>query len=166
MTIIQSPSPNHNARPMGVGVSALVIHGTVGTDAGDLAWTRDPVSKVSYHFLVLRTGVIHQMVKDDRRAWHAGSSKWNGRNNVNDFSIGIGLSNKGPGEPFRPAQYAAAGDLVFALSREHTIDLANVVAHYHISPGRKTDPWEHFNWGAMFGRVLWNFALAVQPPAA
>lgn len=166
MNIVQSPSPNREPRPMGVGPTVLVIHGTVGTDAGDLSWLRNRDAGVSYHYLVQRTGVIHQLVKDEERAWHAGRSTWNGKSDVNDFSIGIGISNKGPGEPFKPAQYAAAGDLVFELSKEHTIDLANVVGHYHISPGRKTDPWEHFNWGALFGHVLWRFAESIRPPAA
>ena len=97
MNIIDSPSPNQNDRPRGAGLpSLIVLHGTVGTDAGDLSWIRSPASKVSYHYLILRDGTVHRMVRPERRAWHAGASEWAGRENVNDFSIGIGLSSKGP----------------------------------------------------------------------
>ena len=35
------------------------------------------------------------MIDDELRAWHAGLSEWRGQKNVNDFSIGIELSNPG-----------------------------------------------------------------------
>jgi len=146
MSIIDSPSPNHNSRPADVPPSLIVIHGTVGSDAGDLAWIRDPGSEVSYHYLIQRTGDTHRIVRPELRAWHAGVSTWEGRGNVNDYSIGIGLSNLGDGEAYTAAQYRAAGELCSILVREWEIPMERIVGHYHISPGRKTDPWYTFQW--------------------
>jgi N-acetylmuramoyl-L-alanine amidase len=153
VTIIDSPSPNQGARPPGAKPSLVVIHGTVGTDAGDLEWLRSPKSRVSYHYLVQRTGAIHRLVHPEARAWHAGESSWRGVADVNDFSIGIGLSNLGGGELYREAQYAAAGWLCSIFAREFGIGMEAIVGHYHVSPGRKTDPWYSFEWGRLFARM-------------
>ena len=151
MTILETPSPNQGVRPAGVRPRLVVIHGTVGTDAGDLAWLRSPQAGVSYHYLVQRSGEIYRLVRPERRAWHAGKSSWRGVENVNDFSIGIGLSNLGNGELYTEAQYQAAGWLCSIFQREYAIGMEEVVGHYHISPGRKTDPFYTFEWGRLFG---------------
>jgi N-acetylmuramoyl-L-alanine amidase len=153
VNIIDSPSPNQNERPAGVRPRLVVIHGTVGSDASDLAWCRDPAAKVSYHYLILRNGAIHRLVKPERRAWHAGASSWGGKPDCNDYSIGIGLSNKGDGEPFTAAQYASGGALCAIFRREYGIGPEAIVGHYHVSPGRKTDPWYTFHWGALFAAM-------------
>lgn len=155
MNIIDSPSPNQGDRPAGVKPRLIVIHGTVGTDAGDLSHLRRAESQVSYHYLVQRTGQIHRLVRPERRAWHAGKSVWKGVEDVNDFSIGIGLSNLGNGiELFTEAQYLSAGYLCSVFRREFSIGMDSIVGHYHISPGRKTDPWYTFEWGRLFARML------------
>lgn len=146
MQIIESPSPNHGPRPAGASVDLLVIHGTAGTDAGDLSWCRSPQAGVSYHYLILRDGTVHRLVPEDRRAWHAGASAWSGRPNCNDFSIGIGLSNKGPGEPYPEAQFRAAIELVRDIMQRRRIPPSCVAGHADISPGRKSDPWGHWDW--------------------
>jgi N-acetylmuramoyl-L-alanine amidase len=162
VTIIDSPSPNQGARPAGVTPSLVVIHGTVGTDNGDLAWLRTEKAAVSYHYLIQRTGAIHRLVRPERRAWHAGASSWRGVPNVNDYSIGIGLSNLGSGESYTEAQYDAAGWLSAIFAREYGIGLEEVVGHCHVSPGRKTDPWLNFEWGRLFARM----AVYASRPAA
>ena len=35
------------------------------------------------------------MVEDNKVAWHAGKSKWKNKNNLNKYSIGIEIQNKG-----------------------------------------------------------------------
>lgn len=153
MTIIDSPSPNQSARPNGVLPRLIVIHGTAGSDKGDLLHLRTPGSGVSYHYLIQRSGAIHRLARPERRAWHAGASSWKGVEDVNDFSIGIGLSNRGEGELYSEGQYAAAGYLCAIFERDREIGMESIVGHYHISPGRKTDPWETFEWGRLFDRM-------------
>lgn len=147
VNIIDSGSPNHGARPPGATIDLLVIHGTAGTDEGDLAWCRDRRSGVSYHYLILRDGTTHRLVAEERRAWHAGVSEWQGRANVNDYSIGVGLSNRGPGEPYTEAQYTTLAKLTRdIMDRRPEITSERIVGHADVSPGRKTDPWPHFDW--------------------
>ena len=54
-----------------------------------------PKHKVSCHYLIDRKGKIFKMVDDNKIAWHAGKSKWKNYINLNKYSIGIELVNKG-----------------------------------------------------------------------
>ena len=157
--ILDKPSPNQGARPPGVEPDLLVLHGTVGSDAGDLAWLSNAESKVSYHYLIQRDGTVYRLVPEARKAWHAGVSSWEGRDNCNAYSIGIGLSNLGPKgsqefEPFTREQYKAAGWLCADIMERYGIPFERVVGHQHISPGRKTDPWLHFQWTRLVADIL------------
>ena len=154
MTIIDSPSPNQSDRPAGVAPNLIVWHATGGSDAGDLSWLRSEHSKVSYHYLVTRTGQIHRLVRPERKAWHAGVSTWQGRANVNDYSIGVGISNLGNNEQYAGAQYKAGGLLAALLMKHYPITMRDHVGHYHISPGRKTDPYYTFHWARLFDEIL------------
>lgn len=146
MTIVERPSPNHSDRPKGTLPDLVVIHGTAGeTDAGDLSWLTSPASQVSYHYLVGRDGRVYRLVPDELRAWHAGRSIWEGRADCNDYSIGVGVANDGA-EPYTVRQYAAASVLAAELMHRHHIPMHRIVGHHHVSPGRKTDPWLHFEW--------------------
>ena len=96
--------------------------------------------------LVRRDGEIVQFVPLTQRAWHAGASECLGRNNVNDFSIGIELEGSDD-EPFEDIQYERLAQLANVilgafpgLSPEH------IYGHSDIAPGRKTDPGPHFDW--------------------
>lgn len=141
MTIIQRPSPNHGKRPAGVAVDCLVLHADAGrSEEGTLGWLANPESKVSYHYLVGRTGTVYQCVPDARRAWHAGVSTFQGRPNVNDYSLGVSFANSQAGEPFRAAQLAAGVQLVADLCAKHAIPLTRITTHAAIAPGRKHDP--------------------------
>ena len=55
----------------------------------------DPKSKVSSHFLINQNGKVYRLIQDNRIAWHAGKSCWGKYKNLNKFSLGIELVNKG-----------------------------------------------------------------------
>jgi AmpD protein len=157
------PSPNFNARPEGE-VSLLVIHnislppGQFGTGKVQqffqncLAADEHPyfaeiaTLQVSAHFLIERDGAITQFVSCNERAWHAGQSCFAGRENCNDFSLGIEL--EGTDElPFSDAQYAALAELVGELQRVYpAITQERICGHSDIAPTRKTDPGPAFDW--------------------
>jgi AmpD protein len=98
---------------------------------------------VSTHFLLRRTGSIVQFVSTEMRAWHAGVSRFAGREHCNDFSIGVELEGTDQ-VPYADAQYEALARLVSALRARYT--LVNVRGHEHIAPERKTDPGPAFEW--------------------
>lgn len=117
------PSPHCDERPADARVELLVIHnislppgefgGACITDLflGCLDPAAHPDStsiaglRVSSHFLIRRDGTVIQYVPCGLRAWHAGVSSWKGREQCNDYSVGIEL--EGTDEvPFTDAQTA------------------------------------------------------------
>lgn len=99
--------------------------------------------KVSAHLLIKRDGAIVQFVPFDKRAWHAGESRFNGRENCNDFSIGIELEGS-DNLAYETVQYHALQTTLKQLKAHYPIE--HIVGHSDIAPGRKTDPGQAFNW--------------------
>jgi N-acetylmuramoyl-L-alanine amidase len=145
--ISERPSPNHRAR--GKHTPRLVVlHADASPSvASTLSWCCDPKSKVSYHYLIGRTGSVYRMVPEHRAAYHAGRSQWrgqdDGRGGVNDFSIGVCLSNKQDGkEEFSDEQLDAAALVVADMAKRHKIPLLSITTHADVAlpKGRKRDP--------------------------
>ncbi|MCY1517687.1 1,6-anhydro-N-acetylmuramyl-L-alanine amidase AmpD [compost metagenome] len=164
--ISHCPSPNFNCRPQGE-VSLLVIHnislppGQFGTGKVQEFFLNrlDPDEhpyfegirdlKVSAHFLIERDGAVTQFVSCNERAWHAGVSLFEGRENCNDFSVGIELEGTDD-HPFTEPQYAALTALVAQLRFAYpAITPERICGHSDIAPGRKTDPGPAFDWARL-----------------
>lgn len=76
--------------------SYVVMHYTAGwNDESAIANFKNPASKVSAHVVVERDGTITQCVPFNRVAWHAGPSKYDGKNGMNNYSVGIEIVNIG-----------------------------------------------------------------------
>lgn len=102
--------------------------------------------QVSAHFVVDRTGRIIQFVPCQQRAWHAGLSSWQGRDNCNDFAIGIEMIGDEK-SPFTQAQYRETARLCRQLmQRFPAISRQRIVGHQDIAPGRKWDPGIQWQW--------------------
>jgi N-acetyl-anhydromuramyl-L-alanine amidase AmpD len=107
---------------------------------------------VSSHFTIGKDGSIVQNVSTFKRAWHAGKSvDAAGRNNVNDYSIGIELVNLDDGKDAYPeAQIQALCGIIAEMRRRFPIK--QIVSHEFIAlpPGRKNDPagfpWERLKY--------------------
>lgn len=160
----QVRSCNCGARPDGCDPDLLVIHnislppGCYGGDAIErfftncLDWEEHPYyseirgMEVSSHLLVRRDGELVQFVSFDDRAWHAGQSCFGGRENCNDFSIGIELEGTDD-EPYTDRQYAVLGAVSEALIAAFPgLNESRITGHSDIAPGRKTDPGPAFDW--------------------
>jgi len=105
--------------------------------------------KVSCHYLIDQKGKILKMVNDNKIAWHAGKSKWKNYNNLNKYSIGIELVNKGHQfgyEKFTIPQINNLIKLCQNLKKKYNVKNSNIVGHSDISPFRKKDPGEKFPW--------------------
>ncbi len=157
----QIASPNMDDRPPGVAIDLVVVHaislppGVFGGAGIERLFTNtlDPAAhpyygtiaglRVSAHFLIRRDGALVQFVSCQKRAWHAGVSRWRGRERCNDFSIGIELEGCDE-RTFEDAQYVRLDALLEALRIRYPI--ADVVGHSDVAPGRKTDPGPHFDW--------------------
>lgn len=133
------PSPNKSKRTK--KISAIVLHADASSRIeSSLDWTRRAESKVSYHILIGRTGKVFMTVHPEDKAWHAGISTLDGVKNVNDFSIGVCLSNRNDGEAFPASQLQTGMDVCALLCRTYNIDPERITTHAIVSPGRKTDP--------------------------
>lgn len=109
--------------------------------------------RVAPHLLIDRQGNINQYVSFAHRAWHAGVSSWRGRDNCNDFSIGIELEGS-VATDYTAAQYAQLLAIVPALVRRYEgLSPDAVVGHHQIAPGRKQDPGPFFDWPGLFKGV-------------
>jgi len=172
--VVSSLSPNHDARTPGVPVDILVLHYT-GMRSAEAALARlcDPGAEVSSHYLIEETGVVHRLVAEDRRAWHAGVSSWGRETNINARSIGIELVNPGHEWGYRPfpeAQMAALEDLARGIVARHGIPPHRILGHSDVAPQRKQDPGELFHWArlARVGLGLWpaaDFVASGHAPA-
>jgi len=149
--IIDSPSPNFDARDS--GISMVVLHYTGMRDAESaIARLRDPEAGVSSHYLIGEDGQILRLVAEENRAWHAGRSYWRGVNGVNGCSIGIEIVNPGHEFDYRPftePQMEALLPLLAGIVERHGVEPANVVGHSDVAPARKQDPGELFDWARL-----------------
>jgi LysM repeat protein len=136
------PALNFNERPDPDNITTIVVHATANsTLIGVISWFQNPTAYVSAHYVIGKDGKMVQMVKDEDRAWHAGKSEWRGVPNVNDYGLGIELVNLNDGQdPYPEAQYQSLVKLCRALIHKYNISPEDIVGHYQISPGRKTDP--------------------------
>jgi len=166
-------SPNFGPRPAGALVDLVVVHsislppGVYGGDevqqlfTNTLDWQAHPYfqsiegMQVSSHFYIRRGGELWQFVSCGQRAWHAGASRYRGRDNCNDDSVGIELEGL-EGGGFEPAQYEALASLTAALAQQYPV--AHVAGHEHIAPGRKQDPGAGFDWSELQRSLGWPSA--------
>jgi len=98
LVIIDKPAHpnNYGDRPVGIEISLIVLHYTAsGSLDATVRWFQDPEAKASAHYVIGRDGTIVRMVPEEKKAYHAGESEWNGRKDANQFSIGIELVNWG-----------------------------------------------------------------------
>ncbi|MGB3934452.1 MAG: 1,6-anhydro-N-acetylmuramyl-L-alanine amidase AmpD [Burkholderiales bacterium] len=162
-------SPNCDSRPPGIEISLLLLHaislprGVYGGDAIERLFTNrlDPAAhpsfaglaglRVSAHFLIRRGGGLLQFVPLEARAWHAGASRWRGRERCNDFSVGVELEGA-DGARFEAAQYACLEALLRKIQR--TLPLRAVAAHSDVAPGRKSDPGRRFDWPRLLAGLI------------
>lgn len=157
-------SPNFNSRPSSTTISLIVIHSIslpVGVYSGKYVenffcndfhkmneiFKIEPMN-VSSHFFIRRNGFIVQFVNTNDRAWHAGHSSFKGKDNCNDFSIGIELEGV-DNDFFSESQYIKLIQLIKCLSSNYPLE--NIASHESIAlpKGRKNDPGPYFDYSRL-----------------
>jgi AmpD protein len=164
------PSPNFNQRPSGE-VSLLVVHNISlppkqygGPFVEDFFCNRLDQSahpyfaeiaqlEVSSHLFIRRDGSVIQFVPFNQRAWHAGVSHYAGRDNCNDFSIGIEMEGCDD-EAYADQQYLSLQQVTQAIMQAYPqVTSDRITGHEFISPRRKTDPGPAFKWQRLFSEM-------------
>jgi AmpD protein len=167
----QCPSPNQDARPDGAEPGIIVLHG-ISLPPGEYGGpyvealftnTLDPEAhpyfreieglRVSAHLLIRRDGEVVQFVPFARRAWHAGESRFRGRDCCNDFSIGIELEGTDD-DPYTDDQYTTVAAVTAAVMTAYpSISVRGIAGHCDIAPMRKTDPGPVFDWLRLYDDI-------------
>lgn len=152
---------NRRIRFLVMHYTAIGFKGSITTLTG---------SSVSAHYLIpdpsektyIEAGFkdmrIFNLVNENERAWHAGTSSWAGRSNLNDTAIGIEIVNLATDNngiftfpPYNPTQIEAIKELATnILQRYPDITPTNVIGHSDIAPGRKSDPGAAFPWKVLY----------------
>lgn len=157
-------SSNYDERPKNIEIDSIIIHCISlpesefnNDNVTDLflnklnykshpSFTSLKNVRVSSHLFIKRTGEIIQFVPFDKRAWHAGVSKYKGRESFNDFSIGIELHGS-ISEQYTEKQYQALNYCISQLKELFpSIQDSNILGHNEISSDRKYDPGPNFIW--------------------
>jgi len=166
-----TPSPNFGPRPAHTSIDLVVVH-AISLPPGEyggpqiealftntLDWDAHPYfqhirgAEVSAHFVIRRDGALIQFVSCDDRAWHAGQSSFQGRDNCNDFSIGIELEGL-DGLSFETLQYETLSSVCAAIAQHY--QLHHILGHEHVAPNRKLDPGAGFDWALLQRSLGWS----------
>ena len=157
-------SPNHNERPDKEKISLLIIHcislpegNYEGSNVEDFFLNKLSISdhnsfdkiknlKVSSHLYIKRNGELVQFVPFNKRAWHAGESSYKGVSDCNNYSIGIELEGTDC-DVYSNEQYESLIKISRLIIKNYPeTNKESIVGHSDISPGRKTDPGNKFEW--------------------
>jgi N-acetyl-anhydromuramyl-L-alanine amidase AmpD len=164
-------------------VRIVAIHHTTGDFQSSFNVLTEPSGNpVSSHYLIPEPGdpsysekdlKLYSLVKEEGRAWHAGSSYWAGKTSLNDMSIGIELVNQTycrksseiiPPErvdqesarlcfypDFADSQLEILIKLLEGITERHTeVKPTHIVGHADIAPQRKIDPGPRFPWQRLY----------------
>ena len=124
-------SPRNPERKVRASTELIVLHTTEAPARSSLNKLSD---RGEAHFCVTEEGQVYRIVDLNREAFHAGRSMWNGREDVDKFSVGIecvGHHDK----PMPTPQLTAIRDLVKELQGIYRIPDERVVCHSHVAYG-------------------------------
>lgn len=140
------PTPSEFTK--GTNTCEYIVHHHTGTPEGTtqgvLNWLNKYQDYASCHYLINELWEVYKMWNDTDILWHAGTSFWDGKTNLNNYSIGIEiiwpLSNWG----FTDIQREKFAELVKELCETHNLSKERIVRHKDISPWRKIDILDTF----------------------
>ena len=124
-------SPRNPERSVRKSTELIVLHTTEAPARSSLTKLSD---RGEAHFCVTEDGTIYRIVDRDREAFHAGRSMWNGKEDVDKFSVGIecvGYHDK----VMPTVQIAAIRNLVKELQTMYKLSDDRVVCHSHVAYG-------------------------------
>ncbi|MFH1642661.1 MAG: peptidoglycan recognition family protein [Nanoarchaeota archaeon] len=133
-------SPKNAKRKRRLLTDIIILHTTEGSYTSSLNKLK---RYGEAHYLVNIDGAVTRIIGKDRVARHAGRSMWNGRTNLDNYSVGIevvGYHNK----PINSKQIAAVKQLVAELQNVYGISDDNVLPHSMVAYGTP-NRWHRYN---------------------
>ena len=124
-------SPRNKERPLRKSTTLIVLHTTE-------AHAKSSLNKLSErgeaHYCVVEDGTVYRIVDHNREAFHAGRSMWQGKEDCDEFSIGIEVVGHHD-QAVTLQQLDALKELITRLKRHYSISDARVVCHSHVAYG-------------------------------
>ena len=123
-------------RPEGV-----VLHHSYGSYVGGVEWILNDASDVSYHVLIDKDGSRTVFARDTQRAWHAGTSSFNGKRGCNGFMLGLAFSGDTTNRELTKAEIDSAVEFLLPRFKRWgwPKNLSTITTHREVSPDRKVD---------------------------
>lgn len=124
-------SPRNPERKIRPSTDLIVLHTTEAPAKSSLAKLSE---RGECHFCVTEDGTIYRIVDRDREAFHAGRSMWNGKEDIDKYSIGIecvGYHDK----EMSLIQLYAIRDLLRDLKAMYRLSDDRVVTHSQVAYG-------------------------------
>ena len=135
--VTKASTPNVSAKP--IRPEAIVLHHSGGSYAGGVSWIKNPKSRVSYHCLVAPDGRRTVFAAPTQRAWHAGKSSWQGRGDLNSWSVGASFAGDTYAEPLTLDAMDSMAEYLLPIMARYGLEILDVTDHRTVSPGRKDD---------------------------
>lgn len=132
-------SPNFWTGRKGYVPELIVIHIMDGTLSGTDSWFANTASQVSSHYGIGKNGEIHQYVKEEDSAWHAGRIDSPNaklvKQNVNPNLYTIGIEHEGSSKDvWTEEMKQASAALIQEICQRFkiSIDRDHIIGHYQI----------------------------------
>lgn len=134
-------SPRNKERDKRTQTTLLILH---TTEAPSVSALRKLSDMGECHYCIDEAGRIYSIIDPRRVAFHAGRSMWNGKQEVDNFSIGIevcGSHNK----PLSTAQTKSLKDLIAYVKSAYKLTDSQVIPHSQVAYGapNKWQPKNH-----------------------
>jgi N-acetylmuramoyl-L-alanine amidase len=124
-------SPRDSERPRRTRTDYIILHTTEGPAQGAF---NKLYQNGEAHFLVDCNGRVYMIIRAEKIAYHAGLSMWNGRQNIDNCSIGIEVVGYHNGS-VTDAQCAALRRLLGNLKRAYGVSDSRVLTHSMVAYG-------------------------------
>jgi N-acetylmuramoyl-L-alanine amidase len=145
--IVWKGSPNFWSGRQDHKPEGIVIHIMAGTLIGTDAWFNNPKSQVSAHYGIGKKGEVHQYVKEEDSAWHAGKvSNQNAllvKPNINPNLYTIGIEHEGSeSDEWTEEMKNASATLIrdICIRWNIPIDRNHIIGHYQITSKKPNCP--------------------------
>ena len=145
----QASEPPHERR-------GVCFHHTVLGFAETIAFMQAPENRVSYHVVIAPDGARARLVPEERVAWHAGVSVFQGREGCNAFLLGVAFAGDTHAAPLTDAQVESALEWLEARWARLGWSLDWMTDHRQIAPGRKDD-LAAAEWGRLRAAIARRF---------